>query len=276
MPMMTMAAFHSHYVQMVAKDELNPRAASNTKIASNAKIPSPPTEPRPRNLPVRPKHISPPYTYSHGLVNASAYAIRHKKNWAAHDIEVATILEERDEIPAVLRQLSGLSTGNHEDDAYRACRLESIGGRTMATPPIAGAIQLGGDTEERYAFCFPKNTLEPTLECTWCDFMLADHHVSCGVMLKDHKKDAYISRLGAWPQNMGHGVRFVEKLKLALADMGVERVWLFTDFDCDPRVRAFYEDKCDFKRVDEEDMSVWPPTWIVEMWNDDTLFVCEL
>ena len=261
MPMMTMAAFHSHYVQMVAKkEELRPRTASKPKI------PSPPTEPRPSNFTARPTRASPPYTYNHGLVNASAHSIRHKKNWAAHDLEVAILLEERDEIPSMLRKLSGLTTTDHEDDAYR----------TLATPPTTGAIQLGGDTTERYASCFPKNILEPTAECTWCDFMLADYHASCGVMLRGHKKDAYVNRLGAWPQNMGHGARFMEKLKLTLADMGVERVWLYTDFDCDPCVRAFYEDKCGFKRVDEEDVSVWPPSWIEEMWSEDTLFMCDL
>ena len=124
--------------------------------------------------------------------------------------------------------------------------------------------------EQRYVECFPERKLPlPYYFSMEDNHLLADAaplaRASCALLTYD-KKDAYLSKLCAYPMHQGHGKRFLEKVQNMLRSQKVERVWLFTDRGS--HVGGFYE-KLGYKMVNEKE-GVPPSIWSIRY--EDNLY----
>ena len=128
------------------------------------------------------------------------------------------------------------------------------------------------DTRERFRHSFPQETLGPPSEATWCHRMLTGENACCALHV--FGREAYVSRLCAWPQRHGHGAEFMRAVERYLrASTTVERVWLFTDADAPHRLLRFYEELLGFREVFD---CCKTPAQICDMWGRDHLFVKHL
>ena len=125
--------------------------------------------------------------------------------------------------------------------------------------------------EERYEHCFPEHggLPRPDMFSTEDSHLLADQYASC-TLSTFYKKDAFLSKLCAYPMREGHGKRFLDKVVKLLRAQKVEHIWLCTDRA--GYVNGFYENY-GFKLVEEE-KGVPPPIW--RMRHADHLFCLSL
>jgi hypothetical protein len=128
------------------------------------------------------------------------------------------------------------------------------------------------DTSERYTICFPKVAAKmkaPYLELEdehgrvyredqepreimgntgdfQCDAYVTDGYASCMLKYCYGSRDVILSGFCVLPQGENLGTRFMGHIKEYLFHRKEERLFLFTDSDCDPRVDDFYARRCSF------------------------------
>ena len=127
------------------------------------------------------------------------------------------------------------------------------------------------DTSERYTICFPKvaakmkddvfaedeygREVQEQREIMGdtddfdSDAYVTDGYASCMLKYCYGGRDVLLSGFCVLPQGENRGTNFMKHIKEYLVDRKEERLILFTDSDCDPRIDDFYKEKCGFTRM---------------------------